>query len=116
MTIEDIRNICLSFKGVKEDIKWDNHLCFNIGEKMFVITSPDDVPSTASFKCTPDDFESLTARSGITPSAYLGRYHWVYVHDINDLGKKQWERYLRTSYELVAGKLPKSTQKKLGLV
>ena len=116
MTIEEIRNICLKFKGVKEDIKWENHLCFNIGEKMFVITGPDEVPVTASFKTSVEEFETLTARAGITPSAYLGRYHWVHVDDLGRLGKKQWEKYLKMSYDLVAEKLPKATKKKLGIV
>ena len=28
MNIEEIRNICLSLKGVEESIKWESHLCF----------------------------------------------------------------------------------------
>ncbi len=116
MTVEDIRNICLGFKGVTEDIKWENHLCFNIGDKMFVITGADEVPATASFKTTEEYFEILTVKKGIKPSAYLGRYHWVHVEDVKILSKKQWEKYLYISYELVAQKLPKATQKKLGIL
>jgi hypothetical protein len=41
MQIEDLQKICKSFHGVTEDIKWENHLCFNVGEKMFLITAPD---------------------------------------------------------------------------
>jgi predicted DNA-binding protein (MmcQ/YjbR family) len=115
MTVEEIRNICLSFKGVDEDIKWEDHLCFTIGEKMFVITGPDEVPPTASFKTTPEVFAVLTARVGITPSRYLGKHHWVHVDDISRLNRKQWEGYLHTAYELIAEKLPKSRRKKLGL-
>jgi predicted DNA-binding protein (MmcQ/YjbR family) len=115
MSVEEIRNICLGFKSVTEDIKWENHLCFNIGDKMFVITGPDEVPATASFKTSEEEFEILTAKKGITASAYLGRYHWVHVNDIGILSRKQWEKYLKISYELVSKKLPKSTQKKLGI-
>ena len=82
---------------------------------MFVITGPDEVPVTASFKASEEDFEELTARKGITPSAYLGRYHWVHVDDLERLGKKQREKDLKSAYVLVAHKLPKATKKKLGI-
>jgi len=41
MTIEDIQNICKKFPYVTEDIKWETHLCYCVGEKIFIITSPD---------------------------------------------------------------------------
>ena len=48
MTLDTIQKICKSFPEVTEDIKWENHLCFNVGGKMFLITSPDSSPSTSS--------------------------------------------------------------------
>ena len=50
MEIEDIEKICKSFKGVTEDIKWEDHLCFSVGEKMFVVSS---MKETFSFKDIP---------------------------------------------------------------
>jgi predicted DNA-binding protein (MmcQ/YjbR family) len=47
MEIEDLEKICKSFKGVTEDIKWEDHLCFNVGNKMFLITAPD---TSAAFR------------------------------------------------------------------
>ena len=35
MEIEDKHKICRTFKGVTEEIKWEGHLCFNVGKKMF---------------------------------------------------------------------------------
>ena len=106
MEIEDIQKICRSFKGVTEDIKWEDHLCFNVGNKMFLITAPDKVPHTATFKVTDEDFELLPEREGFIPAPYMARYKWIYVDDINRFSKKEWEKYLKQSYDLVFAKLP----------
>ena len=68
MTIADIRDICLSFPGITEDIKWEDHLCFNIGGKMFLVTSPDNIPVSASFKTSDEDFTALSNRAGFIPA------------------------------------------------
>ena len=67
MTLEAIQQICKSFEEVTEDIKWEEHLCFNVGGKMFLITSPDLAPVTASFKVSAEDFDLLIEREGFKP-------------------------------------------------
>lgn len=115
MTVEEIQTICKKLKGVKEDIKWEDHLCFNVGDKMFLVTSPDSVPVSASFKVTDEEFEILSAKTGFMPAPYLARYKWVHLDDIKRLSKKQWEYYAKQSYGLIAGKLPGKTKALLGL-
>jgi predicted DNA-binding protein (MmcQ/YjbR family) len=115
MSIEEIQSICEKLKGVTEDIKWEDHLCFNIGGKMFLVTAPDRVPHSASFKVNEKDFGELTAKEGFIPAPYLARYKWVHVDDINRLNKKQWEYYINQSYELIAAGLPAKTKKSIGL-
>ena len=115
MTISDIQQICRRLKGVTEDIKWEDHLCFNVGGKMFLITSPDRVPPSASFKVRDEEFDMISSRPGLEPAAYLARHKWVAVDDIGRLGKKDWEKYIATSYELVAAKLPAKTRRELGI-
>jgi predicted DNA-binding protein (MmcQ/YjbR family) len=113
MTLEGLQQICNTIPGVTTDIKWDNHLCFNVGGKMFIITSPDTVPQTASFKATDDDFEELTRREGFTPAAYLARYIWVYTDDIKRLTKKEWQQYAKSAYDLVYSKLPAKVRREI---
>lgn len=113
MTIEELQKICNTFAGVTTDIKWENHLCFNVGGKMFLVTEPDSVPQSASFKATDEDFELLPQREGIIPAPYMARYKWVYVDDINRLSKKDWEKYLKLSYQLVHDKLPAKARKEI---
>lgn len=106
MTIEELQQLCESFPGVTTDIKWENHLCFNVGGKMFMITSPDDVPANASFKATEEDFEQLTERKGFEPAPYLARYKWVKINDISLFTVAEWKQYAGQAYQLVFDKLP----------
>jgi predicted DNA-binding protein (MmcQ/YjbR family) len=115
VTVEDLRNICKKFKGMTEDIKWEDHLCFNIGGKMFLVTAPDAVPVSASFKVSDEEFDTLSSKPGFMPAPYLARYKWVHLDDIGRLNKKQWEHYMRQAYELIASKLPAKTKKELGI-
>jgi predicted DNA-binding protein (MmcQ/YjbR family) len=111
MNISDIQDICLPLPGTTQDIKWEDHLCFNVGEKIYLITSPDQVPHTASFKASDKDFVELTEREGFTPARYLARYKWVQVDDINRLSGAEWEEYILKSYQLVFSKLPEKVRR-----
>lgn len=115
MNIADIQAICSRLTGVTEDIKWEDHLCFNVGGKMFLVTAPDRLPHSASFKTHENDFGELTGKEGFIPAPYLAKHKWVHVDDINRLTKKQWEYYIRESYCLVADKLSAKIKKALGL-
>jgi predicted DNA-binding protein (MmcQ/YjbR family) len=116
MNIEDFQKICKKLNGVTQDIKWENHLCFNVGQKMFVVTSPDSVPVTASFKVNDDEFETLSGKEGFIPAPYLARYKWIYVDDINRLSKKEWEFYIKDAYRLIASKLPAKIKKQIKFI
>ncbi|MBA3680050.1 MAG: MmcQ/YjbR family DNA-binding protein [Bacteroidetes bacterium] len=115
MTIEDLQSICKKLKGVTEDIKWEDHLCFNIGGKMFLVTAPDHVPNSASFKVPDDEFDEYCSKKGIIPAPYMARHKWVHLDDIKRLSKKQWEKAITTSYELVSAKLSVKLKKEIGL-
>jgi predicted DNA-binding protein (MmcQ/YjbR family) len=115
MTVEDLQGICKKFKGMTEDIKWEDHLCFNVSGKMFLVTSPDAVPVSASFKVSNEEFDALSSKPGFMPAPYMARHKWVHVDDIARMSKKQWEHYVKQSYLLVASKLPAKTKKELGV-
>lgn len=116
MTIEEIQHICQELTGVAQDIKWDDHLCFNIGGKMFLVTAPDQTPPSASFKVPDEMFEEIASKPGFMPAPYLARYKWVHLDDISRLSTKEWEHYIQQSYGLVAAKFPNKVQKELGLL
>ena len=116
MTIEELDRICSLLKGITKDIKWEDHLCFNIGGKIFLITSPDQVPPNASFKVTEEDFSILTEREGIGQARYFAKRQWVAVDNLDRLNPEEWEHYARKSYDLVASGLTKKLQKELGII
>ncbi len=112
MDIEKLRSFCLSLPGTTEGIKWEDHLCFMIAEKMYLITGMEDT-STVSIKVTSEDFEVLTERDHITQAAYMAKKQWVSIQKRNALKPKEWEEYIRKSYELIKSKLPKKVQREL---
>jgi predicted DNA-binding protein (MmcQ/YjbR family) len=115
MNIEDLRAICKKLPKVTEDIKWGQDLCFCIAEKMFCVTGLTG-PMTVSFKVKDEEFDELSASRDIIPAPYVARYKWVLVENPDRLTKKQWEHYIRQSYELVKAKLPKKVLKDHGLI
>lgn len=115
MTIETIQTICHQLPGVTEDIKLGEHLCFNVGGKSFLFTYPGGVPPSASFKVPDEDFETVSSMEGLEPQPYIARYKWVLARDISSLTKKEWEFYIKQSYQLIAAKLPAKVRKSIGL-
>lgn len=111
MTVEEIRNYCLSLNGTTESIKWDDHLCFSIGEKMYLVIAPDKFPISCSFKTSDEWFEELIGREGIIPAPYMAKYKWVFTEDIKNISNSEWLRFIDTAYELVFEKLPLKTKK-----
>lgn len=113
MNIEQLRKFCLSFPGATEDIKWGADLCFCVGEKMFCVTGADSVQSGLSIKCTPEKFDELIERNGIDPAAYVGRYKWVRIEDLDAVSPAELKDLISTSYKLVRDKLPKKLREEL---
>jgi predicted DNA-binding protein (MmcQ/YjbR family) len=115
MTIADIQALCKKLPHVTEDIKWETHLCYCVGGKIFIITNPDSSPVTASFKVSDEDFANLSEREGFMPAPYLARYKWIYIDNISRFSRKEWENYLGKAYTLVLSKLPGKIKKQLGI-
>jgi predicted DNA-binding protein (MmcQ/YjbR family) len=113
INVEDLRKIALELPATTEDIKWETHLCFNIGGKMYLVTSPDSVPCSASFKVPAEIVAEIVAKEGFSKQPYLARYNWVHVDDISRLSLKEWKSYINQSYQLVLEKLPAKFRKTL---
>jgi len=103
MKSEFIRDICLTFPNVKEDIKWGHDLCFLINEKMFCVTGIEG-EFGVSLKVKDDEFEVLTSRKDIIPAPYLARYKWIYIKGAEGLSNSEWKHYLKQSYDLIGSK------------
>lgn len=114
MDHERMREYCMSFPHATETVQWGNDLVFKIAGKMFAVVVLDkSSPLVMSFKCTPEEFAELTERDGIEPAPYVARYHWIALHSFGAIPKKELQRLVRHSYDLVREKLPKKVLKEL---
>lgn len=113
MNIDQLRDLCLTFPGVTEDIKWGADLCFCVGEKMFAVTAADSSSGGLSIKCTPEAFAEMTERPGIEPAAYVGRYGWIHIKSLDMVPDDELKTLIGRSYQLVFDKLPSKVKKSL---
>lgn len=116
MNVEEIQVICKALPSVTEDIKWGHDLVFSIGGKMFCVVGLDQSPTTASFKVKEEEFEEICCRDGFKPAPYVAKYKWVLVEDLKKMNQKEWNQYIRQSYDLVRDKLPAKMKKLLGVL
>jgi predicted DNA-binding protein (MmcQ/YjbR family) len=113
MNIEWLRQLCLSFPGVTEQIQWGNDLLFKVGAKMFAAAPLEPAPVCLSFKASPENFAELTERPDIIPAPYLARAQWVALETREALPAEELARLLYESYGLIVAKLPKKTREGL---
>jgi predicted DNA-binding protein (MmcQ/YjbR family) len=107
-------DFCRSLPEATEDIKWENHLVFSVGNKMFAMFDVDD-GEPIRFKVDPAEYPVLIQQPGISSAPYLARASWIRVEDSSVLPREMLEDLLRDSYHLVAAKLPKRTRERLGI-
>jgi predicted DNA-binding protein (MmcQ/YjbR family) len=110
MNLEKLRTLCLSFPGATEGLKWEDHICFMVAEKIFCMTHEH---GGTCFKVTDEEFDEMTERDGIIPTPYMARNKWVTVQEYNKLKPKEWEQYVTQSYQLIRSKLTKKVQSSL---
>jgi predicted DNA-binding protein (MmcQ/YjbR family) len=113
MSIDWVRQLCLPFPHVTEQVQWDDVLVFKVGGKMFAIAPLEAADQWIAFKCSPEEFAELTERPGIIPAPYLARAYWISIESESVLRRSEVEALLRRAHELVFAKLPKTHQQKL---
>jgi len=111
MNIEEFRSFCLSLKGVKEDLPFDdNTLVFKVGGKMFCafgLKSFDRI----NLKCDPE--KSLELReefNGIKPGYHMNKKHWNSIYTDSDVPWKLIQELTNHSYGLVFKSLSKKVR------
>ncbi|HVF80837.1 MAG TPA: MmcQ/YjbR family DNA-binding protein [Flavisolibacter sp.] len=114
MNAETLRAICLALPASTEAIKWGADVVFSVGDKMFCVTSFEE-PFKCSFKVANDVFEELSCREGFVPAPYLARAKWVSVSNEAKLSLKEWESFVKGSYDLVVQKITKKQRSGLGI-
>ena len=119
MTLEKLRELCLSLPGVYEKMPFTSFptgsdiLCFYIGPKTFCLT---DIYNFEYFnlKGKPEDNIELCERyASITPGWHMNKRHWISVHVPGDVSDDVIERLVCQSYDIVLSSLPKKIREEL---
>jgi predicted DNA-binding protein (MmcQ/YjbR family) len=117
MNIEDYRSFCLSLKGSKESMPFDDKaLVFSVGGKMFSLTNSIESFDLINVKCEPEQAVELRERyNSVIPGYYMNKKYWNSVKMDNSISDEQIKEWIKTSYKIIVSKLPKRVQKELGL-
>jgi predicted DNA-binding protein (MmcQ/YjbR family) len=109
MNIEELREYCISKKGVTEGFPFDEvTLVFKVGGKMFALTNLDGEPSV-NLKCNPEKAIELREQySAIIPGYHMSKLHWNTVYLDRSLPENLIKELIDLSYELVLTSLPKA--------
>jgi predicted DNA-binding protein (MmcQ/YjbR family) len=110
MTIDAVREYCLSMPHATESIQWGNNLVMKVAGKMFAVAALEPARVWIAFKSTPEAFAELTERPGIIPAPYSARYYWVALETKDALSTVELKQQLRRSYDLVFEKLPRKAR------
>jgi predicted DNA-binding protein (MmcQ/YjbR family) len=114
ITTDWLREVCMGFPGVTEQIQWGYDLVFKVGGKMFAVTPLEPAQVFLSFKASPENFAMLPERPNILPAPYLARAQWVSLQTKDAIPEGELELLLRESYELVVARLPQKVRATLG--
>ena len=89
MNIEELRQYCLSKKGVTESFPFgEDTLVFKVLEKLFCLSGINNEVCTANLKCDPTYAIELREEYGdwITPGFHMNKKHWntVILEELDD--------------------------------
>src|SRR5882757_145680 len=108
MRLDRLKSFALALPQTTVVKQWGDCLVFKVAGKMFFLIALDaEVISGVIFKCTPDEFDDLTAIDGIGQAPYCAKRMWVRVEDLAALPEPELQARIRRSYDLVVAKLPK---------
>lgn len=116
MTIDILRDYCLSKPHVSEEFPFDKHtLVFKVAGKMFALTDVEDF-SSVNLKCDPEMAVELRERySAVLPGYHMNKKHWNTVLVNEDVPLELIFRMVDDSYALVVYSLTKKLRNEFAL-
>jgi predicted DNA-binding protein (MmcQ/YjbR family) len=109
MNIEELRDYCLSKKGVEETLPFGpDNLVFKLMGKMFLLASLDESPLRFNVKCDPEKAISLREQYDcVLPGYHMSKKHWNTVVADGSVPDAKLKEWIDESYFLILGSLPK---------
>lgn len=109
MNIEELREYCLSKKGVTESFPFDNvTLVFKVVGKMFLLTNTDGEFSI-NIKCDPEKAISLREHYPcVLPGYHMDKKHWNTVLIDGTIADALLKEWIDDSYSLIVNRHTKN--------
>ena len=117
MNIEEIREYCISKKGVTEGFPFnDTALVFKVADRMFALLDLSEENRGLSLKCDPDlALELRELYPQVTPAYHFNKKHWNGISLKSNLDPELLKEWIDHSYQITVSKLTKKVQEDLGL-
>ncbi|NDV46756.1 MmcQ/YjbR family DNA-binding protein [Paludibacter sp. 221] len=115
MNKEELREYCISLKGVTEHFPFDDvSLVFKVGGKMFALLPLDAIETSIALKCDPDRAIDLREQyDAVRPAYHFNKKHWNSVVSDTSISPAFMKELISHSYELVVAGLPKKVRAEL---
>ncbi len=114
MNIEELREHCLSFKGVTESFPFDETtLVFKVLNKMYCLTDLEG-ELRVNVKCEPDRAIELREQfESVVPGYHMSKKHWNTVYIDGSIPDETIKGWIRESYALIVQSMPKKKRQEL---
>jgi len=115
MNIEELRDYCISKKGVEETMPFGPEtLVFKVIGKVFLLTGLDGKPLQFNVKCDPEKVIELREQYAcVLPGYHMNKKHWNTIIVDGSVDRKLLHDWIDHSYDLVVKGLSKAEQKRL---
>ncbi|MGZ8557792.1 MAG: MmcQ/YjbR family DNA-binding protein [Chitinophagaceae bacterium] len=117
MDIEQLRDYCLSKRGVEETFPFGpDTLVYKVGGKVFMLMGLDYEGLRFNVKCDPGKAIELREEFAcVLPGYHMNKKHWNTIVVDGSASVKLLKEWIDDSYELVAGSLPKKLRDSFSL-
>lgn len=114
MNTEELREYCISKKGVTESFPFDAvTLVFKVMNKMFALLSLEG-DLRINLKCDPEKAIALREEyTAVKPGYHMNKRLWNSVYIDESISKENIEQWIDDSYDLIVASLPKKLKQKL---
>lgn len=115
MNVEELREFCLSLKGVEEGFPFgEETMVFKVMGKIFCLCGLESNPLQFNVKCDPEKAIDLREQfSGVSPGYHMNKQHWNTIVMDGSFSDGQARQWIVDSYALVAASLSKQLKAEL---
>ena len=115
MFIDELREYCLSKKGVEECLPFGPEtLVYKVMGKVFLLTGLESEPVQFNAKCDPEKALELRENySCVIPGYHMNKKHWNTIICDGSANNKLIKQWIDDSYQLVSDSLPKKLREEL---